>query len=236
MNKHWTKKWRGNQKPMHNQFRALNSSKFEFKIRGKNPKDDEAKSYIENHQEQFWYAWAIAKHESRQGNQIYNQFNSGGDGPGNLELPNWGDPNGWGVFQRDDTDEGIYVDTKQVYSWQENNTVAIKELTDKKKGVDQYLNQIQQQYTNQFVEPPLFDVSAQMGVTGFPVAANYNDGHTVTGRDGLTITLYNGGYYVWLKFIPNEPDPQKRWQFKPKNAPKANEPYVTKIMEEYRKN
>ncbi len=54
--------------------------KFEFKIRGKNPKDADAKSYIEGSEGTYRFAWAMAQQESRQGNRVHNQFNSGGDG------------------------------------------------------------------------------------------------------------------------------------------------------------
>ncbi|MBX7157111.1 MAG: hypothetical protein K1X66_01810 [Verrucomicrobiae bacterium] len=193
--------------------------KFEFKIRGKNPKDDEAKNYIENHQGQFWYAWAIAKHESRQGNQIYNQFNNASDPP--KEQPNFGPPNGWGIFQRDDTDGGIYVDTKQVYSWKENNTVAIEELDQKKDYGDSYIDGLKNNPA--WEEPQIFSV----------------EGIGVSGRHALAITLYNGGggksRAQILPFYPNNL-PGQRWGFSPPNAPNSNEPYINKVMKEYKGN
>jgi hypothetical protein len=36
-----------------------------FKIRGENPKDADAKSYIQNSQGNYRFSWAMAQHESR---------------------------------------------------------------------------------------------------------------------------------------------------------------------------
>jgi len=60
-----------------------------FFIRGKNPLDAIARAYIDaNVDEEFRsYAWMIAKHESKLGDRVYNQFNPSGS---RKELPNWG--------------------------------------------------------------------------------------------------------------------------------------------------
>src|SRR5207302_2894354 len=75
---------------------------FAFVIRGKNPRDASAKGQIQATSGVYRFAWAIAQHESRQGERIYNQFNAAG---GTKELPNFSgnfpDEDGWGIAQLD---------------------------------------------------------------------------------------------------------------------------------------
>ena len=79
------------------------SISYPFFIRGKNPLDATARAYITaNVDPEFQpYAWMIAKHESKSGNRVYNQFNPSGS---KLELPNKTDGTnswGWGIAQID---------------------------------------------------------------------------------------------------------------------------------------
>jgi hypothetical protein len=157
-----------------------------FKIRGLNPLDATAKSYIQSNQGSYFFAWAIAQHESRQGNTIYNEFNSSGS---QAELPNFsgGYPaqDGWGIFQRDDTHNGIYVDTDQVYSWAVNTSVAINELAAKQSLAQDYFNAIQRVNPTTYQPPP--DNLTNWGKSGDPATST-----ALTALQAATITLYNG--------------------------------------------
>lgn len=90
----------------------------------KNPLDADARSYIDaNVDAEFQgFACMIAKHESKQGNRIYNQFNSG---EGNNALPNFGTPSGWGMCQIDKGANNCH--TAILYDWHVN----VAEMNDK---------------------------------------------------------------------------------------------------------
>ncbi|MBX7157113.1 MAG: hypothetical protein K1X66_01820 [Verrucomicrobiae bacterium] len=105
---------------------------FQFKIRGKNPKDAEAKGHIVSKQGIHKYAWAIAQHESHgtTSDHVYNQFNAN-DPP--KEQPNLGPPDGWGIFQIDRSSEDGFTTTKETYNWKENTYAAIEKLDEKKR-------------------------------------------------------------------------------------------------------
>jgi hypothetical protein len=156
-----------------------------FKIRGKNPLDTTAKSYIQSLEGIYWYAWAIAQHESRQtisgADRVYNQFNAGGS---QAELPNYSADgyDGWGIFQRDDTGGGIYVTTEQVYDWIENTSVALTELNSKQSTQQRFFSAVAAAYTN--------DAEAQTPPASYP--AYTGSSTTMTALDMGTITLYNG--------------------------------------------
>ena len=96
----------------------------QFKILSKNPSDEGAKAYIERTRGKFWFAEAIARHESRQGRRIYNQFNSFGRVE---DEPNYGPPDGWGLFQIDSA-RGADVDTHEVWDWRQNVHSAYQEF------------------------------------------------------------------------------------------------------------
>ena len=65
----------------------------------------------------FYDGWMIAKHESKSGDRVYNQFNPSGS---RKELPNWGSPDGWGLCQIDRSANASPNDvilTSEVYNW-----------------------------------------------------------------------------------------------------------------------
>ncbi len=200
---------------------------YTFKIRGKNPQPQNAYSYINSEPggtSQFYYAWGIAKHESAQDPYTYCQFNASGS---TKELPNYsasGHDNGWGIFQRDDTGEGIYVSTGQVYSWKINSDVAVQqELVQKLTGVQGYLQNLQNANPTQYAEDP-------------PPTYTTGNGTVLSAKDTLTIETYNGAglYTALLKFSPSNPSGH-RWVWgkngKLPNAPGDKEPYVDRIAE-----
>lgn len=80
---------------------------------GKNPADSAAKSYIQCRQGIHFYAWAIAQEESRQGSETYNQFNTRGS---RAEEPDFGIPDGWGIFQSDPSGDGMETTTELTHT------------------------------------------------------------------------------------------------------------------------
>ena len=193
---------------------------FSFKILGKNPDDAKAHQYISSVAEPlgFPWAWAIAKHESKGSTSgtFYNQFAEVNGDWGKKGEP-WHsrqEGNGWGIFQRDDTGNGIPVTTNQVWNWQENVKVALQqddqgvlgkgELQQKRDAVDRVFNDYETHHHNKCVQqlPPDLIV----------------EGHTLSARDVLTMETYNGAGRIreLLVFTPANPigvGPCKRWQW-----------------------
>ena len=90
-----------------------------FLLRGKNPLDADALGHISGAVGNDFtrIAGAIAKHESRQGNRVYNQFNTQNTIEGTL---NFGGPNGWGIAQIDRPVGGAGVTTAEAWNWHQN--------------------------------------------------------------------------------------------------------------------
>lgn len=193
----------------------------EFSIRGKNPMDDDAKTYIQGVQGSHWYAWAIAEHESRQTkvatDRVFNQFNTDG---GSKEKPNFGAPDGWGMFQRDPSHGGVQPTTKEVYSWHENTTAVLAEFEKKRQEAQRYFDAVKRTFPTKWEEPP-----ASYTETGTTTAT--------TAMEAAIITMYNGASVVWSlknqfgtyddyascwEFRENNPS-GSRWHYKvnPKN-------------------
>jgi hypothetical protein len=124
------------------------------------------------------YAWAMAKHESRQGNRVYNQFNSGGNGQAHYERPNLGPPDGWGIAQIDRRSNRViagtsppqyhppnhpgltpnqFTTTAEVWDWHQNINAMQAKLVEKKVGFyDRFIGYFRQSYGQQanWTEPP----------------------------------------------------------------------------------
>ena len=156
---------------------------YPFSIRGKNPLDATARAYITaNVDPEFRpYAWMIAKHESKAGNRVYNQFN-----PSNplKELPNktgGADRWGWGIAQ---IDRGVNGDSAaEVYDWHENVASMNATLRSKKtRDYDRFIGYYREAYANnpttQWIEPST-------------VSTNVN-GYEVSAEMWGVLTLYNG--------------------------------------------
>lgn len=120
------------------------------------------------------YAWAMARHESRQGDRVYNQFNSGGDLQG---VPNRGAPDGWGVAQIDRRSNRVilntdpeqyfppnhpglgahqYTATEEVWNWHENINAMQAKLVEKRTTYITFINRFRNAYGEQanWSEPP----------------------------------------------------------------------------------
>ena len=127
---------------------------YPFCIRGKNPLDATARAYITaNVDAEFQpYAWMIAKHESKSGSRVYNQFNPSGN---KAELPNWGAPHGWGIAQIDRGENGDT--TAEVYDWHENVAAMNATLRDKRAEYRSFISMYRAVYANdtstQWLEP-----------------------------------------------------------------------------------
>jgi hypothetical protein len=181
------------------------TQQFQFLIRGRNPMDANAKQYIQNNEGAYYYAWAIAQHESRQpiGGKwyyIYNQFalvNGGSWGDQGQPSYAKSEGDGWGIFQRDATGGGIPVTTAQVYSWQTNTQVAIQELQTKQAAQQRFFNAVANAYPN--------DPEAQNPPTG---PAYPGSPTTMSALDMGTITLYNSA-----RGCPHELGFQNPWYF-----------------------
>ena len=183
-----------------------------FKIHGRNPLDATAKAYIISAQGAVRYAWAIAQEESRQGNRVFNQFNSGVTLGGE---PNFGGPDGWGIFQVDSR-RGSAITTGEVWNWQTNVAGGIAELQRIRQEVPEYFNAIQRTFPTQWEPPP---------ATYTPPRTTT----TLTYLEAAEITLYNGAsvvralndpfgetskYRSCWRFLENNPSGQ-RWEFVP---------------------
>jgi len=110
----------------------------QFRIRGGNPDDAIARAYIDNNNRGIWFAYAIARHESRDGDQIYNQFVPEGSvyprfGPEDKGLPFFsGNPQGWGIMQLDFSAAGGRAATvAEIWDWQRNVVSGMDILEDK---------------------------------------------------------------------------------------------------------
>lgn len=158
-----------------------------FYIRGKNPMDADAKAYIDTKcaavMDNFSYAWAIMKYESHQGEKVYNQFNSGGDGPGSKELPNLHTNNGdhgYGMGQRDKGSHQA-ITTAETYDWKANVDSCMALLKTKQQFADSVLSGISTYY---------YDVDNDSNPDSPPDLTLA--GLTLSARDWITVMGYNG--------------------------------------------
>ena len=119
----------------------------------------------------------IAKHESKSGSRVYNQFNAHGD---KKELPNFGPPAGWGIAQIDKGPNGD--STAEVYDWHENvasmNEKLRNALATHKRFVGYFKNLYADDPSTRWFEPD-------------DVVANVN-GCAVSATMWSVLTFYNG--------------------------------------------
>ena len=119
----------------------------------------------------------IAKHESKSGSRLYNQFNPTGT---KAELPNWGSPYGWGIAQ---IDKGLDGDTTaEVYNWHENISSMNEKLKSALNTYNRFVGYYRELYANdtstKWTEPD--DVIAIV------------DGYEVSAKMWSVLTFYNG--------------------------------------------
>ena len=125
-----------------------------FFIRGKNPTDNVASNYISTAVDPAFrdFAWMIAKHESREGTRMYNQFNPG---TGLTEQPFKGNDTrdqagnvvnnyGWGMCQIDKGSTGLV--TRAVYDWKENVLMMNGKLREADANFNRFLGYFRAEY------------------------------------------------------------------------------------------
>lgn len=181
-----------------------------FKILSRNPGDQASREYIKSRSGEFWFAWAISQHESRQWKQVYNQFNERGKAK---DEPNFGPPDGWGIFQIDSA-RGQTVSTKEVWDWRENVFAGFEELKTAKQDSHFYIEAIKRNYPNSYDGLP-------------PSYTPPGCKTTLTWEEASIMQLYNGAaivirlknshgttsfYRSCWRFLPQNP-PGKRWAF-----------------------
>lgn len=164
------------------------SAQYPFFIRGKNPLDATARAHIDAHVDSEFqpYAWMIAKHESKIGSRVYNQFN-----PHDplKELPNktgGAGRYGWGIAQIDKGEDGD--STAEVYDWHENVASMNATLRSKRTKALDFLGYYSSAYSNlpNWTEPP---------------STNIN-GNIVSAETWAVLTLYNGAYGIPSQTTP----------------------------------
>lgn len=191
-------------------------STLQFYVRGKNPLDATARTHVTGHAKSASYpfAWAMVQHESRQGNRCYNQFNSGGDGPGNLEMPNYGPPDGWGIAQLD-RPLGVTASTREVYNWQDNVEKFFDELDEKEAATNRFFAAVARTYPT---DPDSSNPPAAFTVQGTATA--------YSARQLSTMILYNGAAGTQNSLLRFSDAHQAKqifsnpWRFNPNGNPK----------------
>ena len=194
-----------------------------FFIRGKNPTDNVASNYISTAVDPAFrdFAWMIAKHESREGTRMYNQFNPGTILP---EQPNktsgtnrWG----WGMCQIDRGRTGLV--TRTVYDWKTNVDQMNATLTEKASVHERFMGYYRSAYAGRpnWSDPELATTNVL--------------GRSVTARDWSIMTLYNGTSGLESRVVSGHTiyppvhfdSTNGRWLF----SPNAND-YVRKVIQD----
>jgi hypothetical protein len=157
---------------------------FACEIRGENPEDTTARAYIDAQAQaggrDHWYAYAIAKHETRQGNEIYNQFD-----PPTPSVPIVGDPCGYGMFQNDPPDNFL-----QTWNWNANVVEGMERLDGYRTEAANWLQEQNNQATAAS-GPPLSSQQFEFG------GLIFQEGTDRSATDACTIQRYNGVPNGW---------------------------------------
>ncbi len=160
-----------------------------FSVRGKNPRDGAAMDrLVSDVDEEFRsFAWRIAMHEtgrwSRRGTYLFNLFNPISGRRGSLkEVPNWGEPDGWGIGQIDRSGNrpgSRDVFTREVYNWKTNIVAMNTVLRAKRQDFDRLIGYFRDAYGDlpNWCEP---NATTNLG------------GRIVTAREWGIMTCYNG--------------------------------------------
>ena len=189
---------------LHYRLNGGNAGNMTFRLRGKNPLDAAARARIDASVAADFqaYAWAMARHESRQGNRVYNQFNTQATIEGTL---NFGGPNGWGVCQidRELPPDDIGVSTAEVWNWHTNVAAMNAKLVEKQTTYNRFIGYFRDSYGEQenWSEPP---AAHQIGNTTLPAEA------------WGVMVLYNGAGGLPVSNPPSRPSGfQSPWVFNP---------------------
>ena len=208
-----------------------------FKIRGLNPLDATAKSFITTglaggaNSDVFQFAWAIVQHESREGNKVYNQFNYKNLKHNPRELPQWGSPDGWGIAQLD-TPLGVSANTEEVYNWQLNLNKFYQEIDQKIAAQQRYFAAIATAYpTDTDAQNPPTTTLYGQSMTALAAGAItlYNGAGAPLGGTPCPTTVLGGVSYQnpWT-FTPAPATGQPKWVYHPNGYD-----YLHQVVEEY---
>ena len=155
-----------------------------FHVRGVNPNNAAAEEAIGDG---LWYLKAIARRESgRQNGHDYCQFNEvgtlGTEWGDYRACPNFGRPNGWGIFMLDPP-----VNEESLWNWRTNVIQGIGHIYDVCiPAATQWINrQVQQQQQ----EEPTMPLSEQTFIIG---GVEFREGTGRTPIDACAIQRYNG--------------------------------------------
>jgi hypothetical protein len=218
-----------------------------FSIGGKNPDDAKCKTFItqtatQMQQPMAWFAYAIAKHESRDYNETGSRYNQFWDKAGRfggtdhragevlwVNNPNEAPPKGFGMFQitGSASDNQADIPRKQLWDWYEGVRGGLTIVASKRSIADRYFARIQRksaQHKTAYQECP---------PPSIPVGT-----HTFLSADAIQIYGYNGTGTVTIDsrypFDPNKPcglGSTKRWFWNPHNVA-GGEPYIRKVERE----
>jgi len=159
---------------------AERSFSYPFCIRGKNPLDQTALTHINSSVDEEFrsYAWMIAKHESKSGSRVYNQFNPGGNMGGLPNKTTGANTWGWGIAQIDKGEDGDT--TAEVYDWHENVASMNAKLRTSLATYNRFVGYYRSMYANNahWVEPD--EVVTTI------------DGYVVSAKMWSVLTFYNG--------------------------------------------
>lgn len=187
---------------LHYRLNGGNAGSVTFRLRGKNPLDADARARIDASVGAAFqaYAWAMARHESRQGNRVYNQFNTQATIEGTL---NFGEPNGWGVCQIDRTAPEGGVTTAETWNWHTNVGAMNAKLVEKQTTYNRFIGYFRDSYGEQanWTEPP---AEHAIGNTTLPAEA------------WGVMVLYNGtGGVPWSEVPTHSGEFRSPWVFNP---------------------
>lgn len=177
-----------------------------FRIEGKNPDDVRCKKYIQAQPDvgptgNLWFAYAIAKHETKAQNRenlYYNQFY---ELLPHIGRPVFGDdrnpdgtprgPGGYGIYQVTVTN----IPRKQIWNWQINVDAGLEILDNKRTVANDWM-------TEQRIQAGSTDLPSHT-VSGVQFA----EGTYRTMEDAVTMKAYNGASRAMTSFEdPGDPD------------------------------
>lgn len=191
---------------------TLHEGSREFTILSRNPSDSTARKIIARERGPFWFAEAVSRHESRQGQKVFNQFNTLGRV---VNQPNYGAPDAWGLFQIDSA-RGKEISSMEAWDWRSNVQAGIEEFQKGVRDTKLYLEALQRTYPEKYEAPPSHytppGCKTKLTFEEASILQLYNGASVVkklkTQYD--TLSFYRGAY----QFFPGNPSGQ-RWKFIP---------------------
>jgi hypothetical protein len=198
---------------------------WKFYIGGKNPDDAKCKAFIDRSATSahgnMWFAYAIAKSESKDYNgegSRYNQFWDKASRFAKIEHkagevlwannPDEDPPKGFGMFQvtGNKYNEKADIPRKQLWNWQDNVLGGLEIIRSKRDaayyGAWDYMNGTMKQEGSRTIPrgrrlQAKQDMGHDVGVPDHTVrSVTFKDGTEKPIEDAETIRLYNGGHYL----------------------------------------